>query len=75
MTNIMLSAAAWVTTLRSTITSRIADERGQDLIEYAVLVGAIGVVAFAAFAALPLGVSFTAMGTRISDCVTFNAAC
>ncbi len=51
------------------------DERGQDLMEYALLGGFIAVVFAVAAIALPLGTYFNTMVTSIGNCVDMNAAC
>lgn len=71
--NIVLSGMAWVSSIKNAITSRISEESGQDLIEYAVLVGGIGIVAAVAFLTLPI--DFGTMKTKIADCITFNGNC
>lgn len=75
--NIMLGALAWASSLKETVVNALTgDERGQDLVEYAVLVGGIAVVALVAI--LTLG---TGQGTplwnfadRIGACVQFDTA-
>lgn len=71
--NILLSGIAWVASIKNAITQRISEEGGQDLIEYAVLVGGIGIVAALAFLALPI--DFSTMKNKISDCVSFKNSC
>jgi Flp pilus assembly pilin Flp len=72
--NIILSGMAWVSSIKDAIAERISEERGQDLIEYAVLAGGIGIALFIVFLAAPgLGASFTTFKNKIAACVTFNA--
>lgn len=75
ISNMILGAMAWGSALRSSVTSRLAEERGQDLVEYAVLIGGIGILALVAFLAAPLGGStgmFHQMADKIGACVTFD---
>lgn len=72
VTNIGLSVMAWVSALRGTIAEKMHDdERGQDLIEYAVLVGAIGVAAAVALFALQPEV-FNGFRDTIQSCLKFE---
>ena len=58
----------------ATLVGRADDERGQDLVEYAVLVGAIGIVAFGVL--ITLGApAFQTMHDKIASCVSFSAGC
>ncbi len=60
------------------LTARLSEERGQDLMEYAILTGLVAVVAAGAFAAVFLAVGanpFDTMATKIKDCVTFSTSC
>ena len=72
---ILLTALAWTMSLRSSVTESLKDEEGQDLIEYAVLVGAIGIALFVALVALPLPAAFATFGNKIKNCVTFDTSC
>ncbi len=55
---------------------RLRDERGQDLMEYALLGGFIAVVFAVAAIALPLGTYFNTMVTTIGNCVEIsNTTC
>ena len=74
MNDIILSGMAWASSLRDAISSRMKDEGGQDLIEYAVLVGAIGLgAAIALFALGPA--AFDTMAAKVEACVTFTGDC
>ncbi len=58
----------------SAITGLLRREEGQDLVEYAVLVGFIGIaagLALLAFMPGPLGT----FKTEIANCITFSADC
>ncbi|MBI5288795.1 MAG: hypothetical protein HY873_07470 [Chloroflexi bacterium] len=69
---VMLTAMTWVTSTVGSFIARIKEERGQDILEYAVLAGAIAIGA---------GVLLTffgpdfwdTFGTVIEGCLTFNA--
>ena len=50
--------------LKDALVSRIAEERGQDLVEYAVLVGFIGVALAVLFIATPLSSEHEALQRR-----------
>ncbi len=51
------------------------DERGQDLMEYALLGGFIAVVFAVAAIALPLGTFFNTMVGAIGECADMDATC
>ena len=53
------------------VSSRLG-ERGQDLVEYAVLVGAIGVAAGAVLLVAPLPAAIGDFSDTVVACVTFN---
>jgi Flp pilus assembly pilin Flp len=75
VSNIITSVYAWAVSLRSSVVESLKPESGQDLIEYAVLAGAIGIALAAAFLLLPLGNSMNAFAGKISDCITFSSTC
>lgn len=59
-------------------TTRLAafkEERGQDLVEYAVLVGAIGIVVALALFAFPFGDVMDTFASRMADCIEFSPDC
>ena len=69
--NIILNGIALV----SNAIASLREEHGQDLIEYAVLAGAIGVVAAVALFAIGSG-PFDNMAAKIGNCVSFtNPGC
>ena len=73
VSNMILSAAAWASSLRNSLVERLREESGQDLLEYAVLTGAIALVAAAAL--LGTGwLSFTDFKASIQNCVSFGAS-
>ena len=72
VSNIVLSVMAWGSTLRTAFMTRLREENGQDVLEYAVLVGAIAIVAGAALYASPL--SFGTFVNKIQACVSFDGA-
>ena len=74
--NIVLSAVAWASSLRSSIAERLKDVTGQDLLEYAVLAGAIAIVAGGVlFGAGAAGLGFNDFSDKIEDCMKFKAGC
>ncbi|MHB8377800.1 MAG: hypothetical protein ACYDEB_12725 [Dehalococcoidia bacterium] len=74
--NIMLSAMAWASSLKNAVAMRINEERGQDLLEYAVLAGAIGIAAAAAFIVVGGGwLNFAAFKSKVGACVSFSSTC
>ncbi len=70
----MLSAWFLGVSVKDSLVNRIAEESGQDLVEYAALVGGIGVVAFAFLVANPGGITgpLTNLVTKIGDCLNFS---
>ena len=76
VSNIVLSVAAWASSLRSSIAERLKEESGQDIMEYAVLAGAIAIVAAGVlFAAGAGGLGFNDFRDKIKDCMSFKAGC
>ncbi len=75
--DIMLSAMAWASSLKNAVATRIHEERGQDLLEYAVLAGAVGIVA--AIALIGAGaagwLNFASFKNKIANCVSFSNTC
>jgi Flp pilus assembly pilin Flp len=71
VSNIMLSVMALVSNTVGYAIAKIKEERGQDLLEYAVLAGAIAIVAGGALFAA--GIDFTNFTDKIVDCINFNA--
>ena len=73
--SIILSGMAWATSLKNAILSHVADERGQDLIEYAALAGFIslaGAIAIA-FYGSDIRDSLHTFATKVSGCLAFNS--
>lgn len=68
--NAILSAVTWVAALRDAVTGRISEESGQGILEYAVLVGGIVVLAAAVFLFTPL--DFESFRNTIQDCLYFG---
>jgi Flp pilus assembly pilin Flp len=68
--SIVLSVAAWASSLRSSFVERLKEESGQDLMEYAVLAGAIAIVAGGALFAA--GFNFTPFTTKVGACISFD---
>lgn len=74
--DIMLSAMAWATSLRTIAVQRLKEERGQDLLEYAVLAGAITVAAAAVLFAGGAGwLNFGTFTSKIQNCISFSNTC
>jgi Flp pilus assembly pilin Flp len=66
---------AWVSSIKDAIAFRMKDEDGQDLIEYAVLAGGIGIALFVVFLTFPgLSAAFGTFKEKIAACVTFDTA-
>lgn len=70
---VMLTAMTWVTSTVGSFIARIKEERGQDILEYAILAGAI------ALGAGVLLLFFDAtfwdtFGTKLESCLTFDGA-
>ena len=57
------------------ITGLLHREEGQDLVEYAVLVGFIAVVAAVSLPFILNATTWDAFAQKIKDCVNFSAAC
>jgi Flp pilus assembly pilin Flp len=69
--NIILKGIAFVS---NTIAS-FKEEHGQDLIEYAVLAGALGLVAAVAFVALPVKDTVDTFVKDVGNCLAMNSSC
>ncbi len=72
MSNIMLSAMAWVTNTVGYAIAKIKEERGQDLLEYAILIGAIALVAGGALYFFIGEDVFEEFATTITGCIEFD---
>ena len=72
--NIVLTGLSLVLSLKGAITARLSEERGQDLIEYAVLAGAIGVALFTALIVVGFPGAFEAFGTSIKQCIDMKTS-
>lgn len=73
ISNIGLSAMAWISALRGTLIEGIKSEEGQGIIEYVVLAGAISLAAAFALVALDLGDTFQQFADTVKGCLTFDA--
>jgi hypothetical protein len=71
--NIVLYTAAWLTTLRTTIADAMKSEHGQGIVEYAILLGAVVLVAAGALYALDI--DFAGFADEIDDCFEFGEDC
>lgn len=60
--------------LLRTVKARLSDERGQDVMEYALLAGFIGIALAVAFVAAPIGPSMTAFAGAVASCINVTAA-
>ena len=71
---IMLSIHAWVNNTIGYAINKVKEERGQDILEYAVLAGAIALVAgFVLWGATDGW--FETFASKIEKCVTFDDTC
>lgn len=78
MNSIILSGMAWAASLKDAVTSWVREEAGQDIMEYAVVVGAIAIVA--GFVLLAgggqwLNDALTSMEGKITACIEFSSTC
>ena len=71
LNTVLLRAGLAVSGLRA----RLTEERGQDLMEYALLGGFVAVAFVVAAVALPLSGFFDDMVGAIGECVDFDSAC
>jgi Flp pilus assembly pilin Flp len=67
----LLSVFSWVATLAG----KLREERGQDFVEYAVIVGAIAVAASLALFAFGMEDIFTDFAGRLEDCLSMQDIC
>ena len=74
VSNIMLSVMALVTNTVGYAIAKIKEERGQDLLEYAVLAGAIGIVGAVAILTIDPTI-FQTFADKVEGCVRLDAAC
>ncbi len=74
MLTIMNTALLRLMTAAGELKNRLAEERGQDLMEYAVLTGLVAVVAAAALATAAISGALGNMATAIGNCVDFTAS-
>lgn len=70
VSNIMLSVMALVTNTVGYAIAKIKEERGQDILEYAVIVGAIALGAAAVLLFAPL--DFSTFANKIQACISFD---
>jgi Flp pilus assembly pilin Flp len=67
-----LGASGVLSYLRARLYSFYKVERGQDLIEYAVIAGGIGLIAATALLFAPIPDAMTTFANRITSCITFD---
>jgi Flp pilus assembly pilin Flp len=72
--NIILSVMAWTTNVVGGFVTRLKEERGQDILEYAVLAGAIALIAGGALYLIGPDI-FETFAEQIEYCVTFDEQC
>ncbi len=70
--SIVLSAMSWASSLKNAVGTRLREEAGQDLIEYAMLVGFIAVAAAAAFLVAGIPDALTTFAENVAECVSLN---
>ena len=72
--DIILSGMAWASSLRNAIANHMKDEGGQDLIEYAVLAGAISLVGAAAilFWGDDITTAMETFGGQVANCLSLE---
>jgi Flp pilus assembly pilin Flp len=75
VSNIVLSTYTWAVNLRDSVFNALKPEDGQDLVEYAILVGGIAAVAGFALFATPLGDVFAGFRDAITACIQWDDTC
>ncbi len=70
--DIILSGMAWASSLTRAFITRVKEERGQDLMEYAVLAGAIAVVAGFVLYATNVEGAMNDFGAQVVGCLSFD---
>ena len=75
MTALINSALMRAMTAVSGLKARLAEERGQDLMEYAVLGGVLAVLVVGVGTALALTGAATTMANAIAECIDFDNVC
>jgi hypothetical protein len=72
ISNISLSVMAWASALRSTFAQAVKEDSGQGILEYVVLVGFIGIIAYVAFAAAGIKFAVGDFANALGACLQFN---
>ena len=67
------SASLHVMAALAGLRARLAEERGQDLVEYGLLSGLLGVAIVTGFLLFPQAI--TAMTDAITNCISFSGEC
>jgi Flp pilus assembly pilin Flp len=70
MTNISLAIYAFITSTMN----RMRDERGQDIVEYVVLAGFIGIALAVVMIATPLSAYMSNFVVSMGNCIQFQTA-
>jgi Flp pilus assembly pilin Flp len=72
--NALLWTAAWAATLGSSLRSRMSSERGQGIMEYGVLLGAIALIAATALYVTGGTLSFSSFKSKIQACINLASS-
>jgi hypothetical protein len=72
--NIILSVMAWTTNTVGYFVAKLKEERGQDILEYAILAGGIAILLGAAVFLIDPGV-FTNFASEVQACIGFDPSC
>ncbi len=75
MTELINSALLRTIAAVSNVRTRLADEHGQDLLEYALLGGLIAAAITAAAVATIMTGALTGMANGIAECIDFDNVC
>jgi hypothetical protein len=73
ITDRALLIGMWLADARAAVVRRISAQAGQGIMEYAILLGGIALVAGFAFFAFDF--SFDGFAQEIEDCITFSDSC
>jgi len=73
MTSLYVTARCYVETAVENLRARLSEERGQDLLEYALLGGLIAAAITAAAVVLAMSGALGGMASGIARCLDFNS--